>query len=137
MSDSVKSNLGQLVSDIGEAAVKPVVDEVGKAIETATAPLVGQSPKPQSPADVQKKQQEEQKRKNYAIRVIEWNKKLQENQAKVRQQREQQLQARQQEEQRKSQVRQFELVEKEKKDQHLTATQLAARKTELKGGVGG
>jgi len=66
MSDGAKGNVGQLIADIGEAVVKPVVDEVGKAIEEGGQSIAGTgqfSSNPSSPQEQQKKKLEEQKRK--------------------------------------------------------------------------
>lgn len=139
MSDGIKSGIGQMAVDVKEAVVKPVADEVGKAIEEGVQSVVS-GPKIQDPQAQQKqqeKQAEEQKRKAWALRVIEWNKKIDEEQKKVRDQNQQKIVQAQQEEKEKQKVHQFQVMEQQKKDQQLTETQRAARKTELKGGVGG
>ncbi|MFH0937565.1 MAG: hypothetical protein V1808_04740 [Candidatus Daviesbacteria bacterium] len=135
MSDGIKG----AVADVNEAVVKPVVDEVGKAIEEGVQSVVSGPPKasPQDPATQQTKQAEETKKKAWATHVIDWYKKIDEEQAKVRQAKQQELTQKQQEEQQKKEVKQFESLQQEKKKEQLTAVQLAARATEIKRGVGG
>jgi hypothetical protein len=136
MSDDLKAGLSQAAADITEAVVKPVADEVGQAIEQGVQSVVS-TPKPVDPVAQQKKQQEEQKRKEWALKVIEFNKQLQSAQQQVRQENQQKQSEEQQKKQEEAQVKQYKIVEKQKKDQQLTTTQREARKTELRGGVGG
>ncbi|OGE20332.1 hypothetical protein A3A14_02255 [Candidatus Daviesbacteria bacterium RIFCSPLOWO2_01_FULL_43_38] len=128
--------LKQAAVDVGEAVVKPVTDEVGKAIESGVQSTVSG---PQiDPAVQQQKQMEDQKRKAWAIKVIEWNKNLQAAQAKVRQEAQQKtLQQKQEEEAQKQKVQQYRVIEQQKKQQQMSVAQLAARKTEIRRGPGG
>lgn len=138
MADGIKGALAQAASDIGEAIVQPVTDEVGKAIEEGTQSVVNTpSTKPLDPVAQQAKQMEEQKKKAWAMRVIEWYKKIQEEQQKVHRMKQQEGQQKKQEEDEKQKVKQYQVIEQQKKAQQLTEVQKAARKTELKGGVGG
>lgn len=138
MADGIGGALKQTATDIGEAIVKPVTDEVGKAIEEGAQQVTGSSQvKPLDPVVQQAKLVEDQKKRAWAIRVIEWNKKLQEEQQKVRQQNFQQDAGKKQEDQEKKKIKQFQIVEKQQKQMQMDATQKAARKTEMKGGVGG
>jgi hypothetical protein len=136
MSDGFKSGLNQVTADVSEAVVQPVVDEVGKAIEEGVQSIVS-GPKPVDPAAQQKKQQDLQKRKDWALKVIEFNKQLQSAQQRVRDEQKQKITGQQQEEQEKQQIKQYEIVKKQEKDQQMTAVQKEAHKTEIKGGVGG
>lgn len=136
MADGFKSGLGQLATDVGEAVVKPVVDEVGKAIEEGAQSIVG-TPKALDPAVQQKKKAEEEKRKQWALGVIDWNKQLEEAQQKVRRENLQKLQSQKQQKQQEKRVEQFKMVEKEQKQKQLTRIQIEATKAERKGGVGG
>lgn len=128
--------LKQAAVDVGEAVVKPVTDEVGKAVEqgaqsTFASPQV-------DPAILQQKQVEGQKRKAWAIKVIEWNKNLQAAQQKVRQETQQkELQKKQEEQQQKEKVQQYRVIEQQKKQQQFSVAQLAERKAEIKRGPGG
>ncbi|KKS70760.1 MAG: hypothetical protein UV41_C0014G0014 [Candidatus Daviesbacteria bacterium GW2011_GWA2_42_7] len=121
--------------DVGEAVVKPVTDEVGKAIESGVQSTVSG---PQiDPAVQQQKQMEDQKRKAWAIKVIEWNKNLQAAQAKVRQEAQQKtLQQKQEEDSQKQKVQQYKVVEQQKRQQ-VMAVQQAQTRTEVKKGPGG
>lgn len=136
MSDGAKSGLAQLVTDVQEAAVEPVKDELGQAIEAAKAAVV--NPQALDPAVIQKKQMEAQQRRQNALRVIEWNRQLQADQQKVRQEAQQKDQQEKQGEEQKKQeekkVKQYKAVERK---QQLTATERKARGREIKGGVGG
>lgn len=136
MSDGIKGAVADTVADISEGVVKPVRDEVGKAIEEGVQSVVS-GPKTLDPAVQQKKQQDEQKRVAWARHVIAWYKNIQNAQEKVRAEELQKLQAKQSKEQDKKQVEQVDVLEQQKKRQEMSAAQLAARKTELKGGVGG
>lgn len=135
MTDGVKSGIGAAASLVGEAIVKPVVDEVGKAIEEGAQTTFGSS----NPAQHQPKAEteEEQKRKQRAIEVIEWHRKIEEAQKQERERKKQQLLAQQQTEQQDKQKEQFEVVEKQQKNKQLTQVQIEATKAERKGGLGG
>lgn len=136
MSDGIKAGIGQAVADIGETVIKPVVDEVGKAIEEGVQSVVGSSA-PQDPQTQQQKQAEEQKRKQWAMHVIDWHKNLQASQQQVRMQKQQAQQAKQQEEvHEKQQVKQFKIIQNQKRAE-MNAAQVAERHTEIKKGVGG
>lgn len=134
--DGIKGAISDSVKDIHEAVVKPVVDEVGKAIEEGAQAIVGTT-KTLDPAVQQKKQEEENKRKQWALRTIDWYKKIDQDQAKVRAENQQKVQAKQAEENQQKQVKQYAVLEQKRKSQSITAVQAAARKTELKRGVGG
>ncbi len=127
----------QTAVDLGEAIGKPVVDEVGKAIEEGAQSATGYTPKPLDPQEQQKKMEEDQKKKAWAIHVIEWNKKIQEEQAKIRQQQKQQEMQKTQQETEKKKVKQFQIMEQKQKQVQLSEAQKAATKAERKGGVGG
>lgn len=140
MSDGAKANIGQILTDISEAVVKPVTDEVGKAIEEGTQSIVGSgqySQNPPNPAEQQKKKLEEQKRKDWALRVIDWNSAIQSQQQKIRQENQQKINQQNQEEQETKKVKQFQVMERQEKRQQLSQSQLAERKAEVKRGVGG
>ena len=144
MSDGTKSNLGQLAQDIGEAIFEPVKDQVGQAIEEGVQSVIGIPTDPQTkpqpaaldPAVRQQRRADENQKK------AEWNWRLQqyqklEQQQKVDRQRlQQQAMKKQEEEKEEKKVEQFKIIEKDKKSQSLAAQQ-AARKTEIRGGVGG
>lgn len=140
MSDGVKSAVGQLAADISEAVIKPISDEVGRALEQGAQSVVGATPNQPDPLEEQKKQQkqmEEQKKKQWALRVIEWNKQLEANQQKLKQEARQKESQKKQEESEKQKVKQFKVMEKQKKAQEMTVAQVAERRTEIKKGVGG
>ncbi|MDO8638818.1 MAG: hypothetical protein Q7R43_04540 [Candidatus Daviesbacteria bacterium] len=144
MSDGMKSGIGQAVADIHEAVIKPVTDEVGKAIEEGAQGVVGASayqvkqnqPEAGRPLD-ERKQEEDLKKKQWAMNVINWNKQLDSAQGKVRQEEKQKQQQVKQEEDEKKKVKQYEVLQQQKKSQQMTALQKESRKTEIKGGVGG
>ena len=139
MSNGIKTGIGQVVADVGEAVVKPVVQEVGKAIEEGVQSVVS-GPQPQQSQQHQppvEKQADEAKRLAWAKHVIEWNKNLQEAQAKVRQEEQQKMAQQKQEATQEKQVEQSEAIEQKRRTQQMNAAQLAGRKTEIKRGVGG
>lgn len=138
--NGVKSGVGQVAKDISESLVKPVTDEVGKAIEEGAQSVVGGGAyqnKPIDPVEQKRKQEEDVKKKQWAMNVINWNKQLDSAQQKVRQEQKQKEQQKKQEEEEKKKVKQFEVLEQQKKSQAMTALQRESRKTEIKGGVGG
>lgn len=128
----------QTGTDISEAVIKPVADEVGKAIEEGAQSVMGAPmQKPLDTVEQKKKQEAEEKKKQWAMSVINWNKQLDSAQTKVRQKRQQQEQQKKQEEEEKKKVKQYEVMQQQKKSQQMTALQRESRKTEIKGGVGG
>lgn len=137
MADGLKGAITQTVTDIAEGVVKPPVEEGMKAIEEGITTLVqGPTATKLDPAATQKKQADYEKRKQWALKVIEWNKNLQEGEQKIKAEKLQKIQQERQEEQQAGEVKQFKVVDKQKKE--LTAAQLASRKSEIKGrGVGG
>lgn len=146
MSDGFKSGIGQVAADIAESVVKPVTDEVGKAIEEGAKSVVG-TPITQDPAAQhqpgagrpldEKKEIEVQKRKQWALRVIQWHKNIDAAQKQVRIQKQQELQAKQQvESQTKQKAAQTKLIQQRKRVE-MNAAQVAERHTEIKKGVGG
>lgn len=138
MADGIGGTLKHTAADIAEAVVKPVTDEVGKALEEGVQQVAGGAQsKPLDPVAQQARLMEDQKKRVWAVHVIEWNKKLQDEQAKVRQANSQQASQQQQQENETKKVKQFQIVEKQQKQAQLDATQRAARKAEIKGGVGG
>lgn len=94
--------------------------------------MTGAQPDPQVQ---QKKQEEDQKRKAWALKVIDWNKNLEAAQAKVRQEETQKRQVQNQQEEKAKEVKQFQLVKKQQKQ--MNVAQVAERRTEIKKGVGG
>lgn len=147
MSDGggIKQALGQIAQDTGEALAEPLKDEVGEALEQgAQAVISGPKPQPQDPAAQQKAQEEQikrdeenQKTKQWAEATVARYQKIEEEQATVRMKKKQEEQAKQQEEQEEEQKEQFELQKQNQKSADITAIQKAARKAEIKGGVGG
>lgn len=140
----IKGAIGQMVKvaqDSGEA----VKDEVGEALEQgAQAVISGPKPQPQDPQAQQKAQEEQAKRdienkekKDWAEATVERYKKIEEEQVAVRMKKKQEEQVKVQEEQQEKQEEQFEMQKHNQKSADMTAIQQAARRTEIKGGVGG
>lgn len=133
--------LTQATQDSGEA----IKDEVGEAIEQgAQAVITSPKPQPQDPQALQRQQEEQakrdeedQKKKQWAEATVVRYQKIEEEQAAVRMKKKQEEQAKQQEEQQEQQEEQFELQKQNQKSADMTAIQQAARRTEIKGGVGG
>jgi hypothetical protein len=137
MSDGAKSGLSQITSDISEAVIKPISDEVGKALESASGSIMGGSsspPKLDPKAQAQRKQQDEQK-KLQAMQVINnWQQKLEADIAKVRQEKDQKEHQRLQVQQQEEKVKQYRVEEKKKQ---ANAALAAKNTTESRKGVGG
>lgn len=137
MSDGSKSGLSQLSSDINEAVVKPVSDEVGKALESAVTSVFGNSIPQQNidPKVQAEKKQEEEKRKLQAIQTLnKWTQNLESDLQKVRQSKQQQEQQRLQKQQEEKKVKQFKVQEKKQKSNAALASK---NTTESRKGVGG
>lgn len=134
MADGFSSPAQQVAEALSEAVVKPVSDEVGKALEQGAQSVTGQT---LDPAVQQKKEVENQKKLAWAQKVIAWYKQVDGAQKMVRQEKQQATQVQQQEQQQEREVQQYKLVEKQQKQQELTHLQKEARKTEIRGGVGG
>lgn len=120
--------------DVRESVVKPVMDEVGKALETGVTSVV-QGPQ-QNPQDAPKKEEDRQKKLAAWRWRLEQLRKLEESQRKVREEAKQkEMQKAQvvQAEKQKGQAEEFEIFKK-KGDLNLKRAQ---RKTEIKTGVGG
>lgn len=135
MSDGAKANIGQLVALVGEAVVNPVKEEVGRALEEGVSGVLGTPIAQQDPNARQKRLADEANRKQHAEKVIAWYQKIDQEQAKIRQQKLQEQQSKQQEESQKKQVQQFELSKRNQPPPQAVAE--AQRKTEVKKGIGG
>jgi hypothetical protein len=136
MADGIKGALASLPSDVVEAVVKPVTDEIGKAIEEGVTAVVQgpQAVKSLNPQVQAQKKADEDKRRQWALRVIDWNKKLSEDQSKVQMQKQQQKVQDDQQKKQEDQVKQFKVEQKKKE----TPAELQARNTsETRKGVGG
>lgn len=137
--------IGGTFEDVGETVVKPVTDEVGKAIEQGVQTVVygpkqatSQQNQPKQPFDSAQGKLEEQKKLQAWRFRLEQLKKLEEAQKKVREEEKQKMLQRQQSfdsaQDKKKQIRQFEIV---KKSQALHPAIAAKGKAEIKRGVGG
>lgn len=134
MSNS-KNIIGGTFEDVNEAVVKPVTDEVGKAIESGVQSVVQgpvQKSAPQQPFEG--KQLEDQKKLVEARRKIDWWKTLGEAQRKAREEERQKQMQRVQEEKKKQEVKQFTIQQKKRQ---LPAEIAARGKAEIKRGIGG
>lgn len=121
---------------VAEAVVKPVADEVGKAIEEGITSIIQgpQAVKTLNPQVQAKKKVDEDKRRQWALKVIDWNRKLSEDQSKVKMQNQQKQSQEEQKKKQEEQVKQFKVEQKKKE----IPAALAARNTsETRKGVGG
>lgn len=133
MADGVKG----IATDINEAVVKPVADEVGKAIEQGTQSVVygSQATSVNPPKSPEQIKQEEQKKLAEARRKIAWYKNLSEAQAKIRQEQKEKEAEKLKVEKEKKEIKQFEVVKKQQSQAAIVKE--AQTKTEVKKGVGG
>lgn len=121
---------------VAETLAKPVIDEVGKAIEQGVQSVVGGQKL--DPAVQQQKRAEEQRKRQEVLRRIEWFKKLEVGHQQFAQQKKQKEQQKLQEEQQKKQnVQQKAFEQQQKQQQVAVATRNAQTRTETKKGVGG
>ena len=130
----VKNVIGGTFEDIGETIVKPVVDEVGKAIETGTQSVVyGANPPGQDPKQQAQKESDRQKK------IADWRWVLQRQQEQASAQAKVRAEAKQKENQQtqvKQQEKQVKDLKTAKKKENIALKQ-ATTKTEIRGGVGG
>lgn len=140
----IKQALGQIAQDTGEAIVDPLKDEVGQALEQAAPIITGPKVLPQDPQalvhqkeEQRKRDEENKKKKQWAEAIVERYKKIEEEQAAVRMKQKQAEEKKKQEENQEEQKKMSELKEQQQKSADLTVLEQAARKTEIKGGVGG
>lgn len=137
---NVKPMIGSAIKTVGEAIVKPVADEVGKALEQGVQSVVSgpQSQQPQfTQGQIEQKRADEQSKYTEAQRKIQFWKKLDEEQRGVRETQRQTVQAKQQETAKKQEVKQFEIVEKKKETVVQQAQARAAAEKRAGKGVGG
>ena len=132
-----RNPIGGTFETINEIVVKPVTDEVGKAIEQGVQSVIG-VPKPQPTQNPQSNSLQSTPVDNSkmleARRRLDWYKNLESQQKRIREaQKQKQAEASKQVDEKK-QIKQFEIVKKQKKDIALTQ---AKTKTEIRGGVGG
>lgn len=137
MADGIKG----MAQNIGEAVVKPVVDEVGKAIEIGAQSVLNKNPQQlqqtssaMDPMQQQQVKQEEQIGLVDARRKIKYWQDLSAAQSKVREDQKKKEQERTQEDTQKKKIKQFEIQEKKKDN---IALKQAQTKTESRKGVGG
>lgn len=131
----LKGALASLPQDISEAAIKPVVDEVGRALETGIQTVIhGPQATSIDPKVQAQKKADEEKRKTWALRVIDWNQKLAHEQSKVRQAAQQKQTQEEGEKQQGQKVKQFKLDQKKRE---VPAELKARNTTETRKGVGG
>lgn len=132
MSDSggSKGAVAEAGKVVNEAVVKPVLDEVGKAIEEGFQSVTGKTPTPQQ---TQQRQADDQKKLAEATRKIEWWKQIEVQQAAVRQQKTQEQVQTQQVKTEEQQVKQYKVQEKK---QNLEAQEVARTRSEARAGKG-
>jgi hypothetical protein len=138
---SVKNILGGTFEDVGEAIVKPVVDEVGRAIETGTQAIVyGANPPGQDPQQqVANRPSAEKKEEDRQTKISKWRwylQKHQEQQSAQDKVRQDNKQKQFQEAQVVQQEQQTKTLEVQKKKENIALRQ-ATHKTESKGSIGG
>lgn len=143
MTDNFKQKISEEFEDLEEnvqqSIVKPVQDEVGKAIETATQAVFG----PTDPAKIQQQEQEQAKKKQEdqkkLINVKRFLSQMAQDEHRLKQQRQEEQQKEQEKEQDEKEVVQTQEIQKQKKktsfaQEHIKAEQ---SKAERKLGVGG
>lgn len=126
----IKGAIGQIPAELGETVIKPVVDEVGKAIEQGVQSVIGSQ---LTPGQLQQKELDRQKKLANARRVIEHYKRIEEAQRAVRQAKKHEELQKKQEEGQKQQVQE---IKKEQKKQQIPEEVKARAMAELKAGRG-
>ncbi len=130
MPNPVKQTFTNIPKDVGEAVVKPVVDEAVNLVNEIPAVIFGYSNQKKSTSnpqvDAQKKADDERKRQN----ILRYFEALKANSTAYKQQQDFQKTQKQQEEiEEKQKVRQFDIQAKQKKDETVYRAQ---RKAEIK-----
>ena len=137
---NVKAAAAGAIRNVGEVVVKPAVDEVGKAIEQGVQSVIGgpQAQPQLTQGQIEQNRADEQNKYTEAQRKIQWWKKLDEEQRKVREQQKSLDAARdKQETAKKQKVKQFEIVEKKKETAVQQAQARVAAEKRIGKGVGG
>lgn len=118
-----------------EALVKPVKDEVGKALEEGIQSTTGVkiNPVPQDPQEEAKKKTEEAQKRQRVMQFLSQYRTDEQFFRQKKQEEEQKKQQENQDDQQKMQVKQFEV---QRRQESLAVTQAKTR-AETKGGVGG
>jgi len=136
----IRKQIGGTFEDIGEAIVKPVVNEGMKAAEQGVKSVVApqqQNQNPQQPGDNPNPQLQKQEQDGLleARRKIQHWQTLDQGQKKVREEDKKEEAEKVQEEKQQEEVKQYKVVQK--KQAEAVAVQQAKTKTETRGGVGG
>lgn len=134
MPDNVKGVVGQAVADVSEAVIHPVAQEVKQDVTEGIESIIGGgSHAPQDPNMQAQKKLEEEKRKQWALSVIERNRQLDEQLKKIRQAKEQQRMQQNQEVKQEKRVKQFKVVQKQQLTKQI---QIQRSQSERKVGKG-
>lgn len=135
MANQVKQVIGAIPQTLGEAIVKPVTDEVGKAIEQGVSAMASGKPsQPQiTPEQIEKKRAEEQAKMTEARRKISWWKKLEDEQKMIRERKRQEEIQKQQADKKGKEIKQYEVAQKK---QQLTKGQQAAQRSQAERRIG-
>lgn len=127
--------LGGTFEDIGDAVVKPFVDQVGKALEEGGSTIIHPTPKPVQSQTPQKNPQVQlQEDRNKTASIRQWFSNLNQDLKRIRDERKQKEAQKAQEENKTVEIKQFEIAKKQQKN---VALEQATKKTETKGTIGG
>lgn len=142
MSNGIKSMMGGAVKNVGEAVVKPAINELGKDAEEGVNSVFGtpqnqtSQTNQQTPQQLQsqnlRKQEDENKKRNLQM----FFQKLTEGQQRevgIRRSEDEKKKKEDKEKQEKKEVKQFEIIQNEKKQEDVTIAQ-KQRRTEIRKG---
>lgn len=134
MSDNVKGVVGQVVADVSASVIHPVAQEVKSAVTEGIESIIGGgSAVLQDPKIKLQKKLEEEKRKQWALSVIEKNRQLDEQLKKIRQAKDATRMQQQQEVKQEKDVKQFKVVQKQQLTKQI---QIQRSQAERKAGKG-
>lgn len=138
MADGIGQGIGQAIGAVAEAVVKPVADELGKAIEEGAQTIVSGPPAQSSPTDQSSgdKQKNDQEKIAKINQYVSWQTKLEEEIEKVRKEKEQKILSQKQEDQQKMEVKQSEDLQKKQSESVSIALKREQTKSERRGGSG-
>lgn len=127
MPNPVKTAADAARKDIGEALVKPTIDEAGRWAQTAGQAVFGSGPTPDPQKEAQRKADEEYRKQN----ILRYFEALKANAASHSQQKQTEQQKKQEETADQQKIQRFEIQKKQKQQQAVEVFR-AQRKAEIK-----
>lgn len=115
MPDNIKGIVGQVVADVSEAVIHPVAQEIKQVVTEGIESIIGSgSAALQDPKMQAQRKLEEERKKQWALSVIERNKQLDRELKSIREEKQQHIAQSQQVDKQEKKVKQFRLIQKKR-----------------------